>query len=691
MTIEIEPLGDGDALAIRDAAEGEQFVLRTDRHVDPSPASPDEFGVPVDAAVAIEAETLHLPQFGTAEFLADGEVVHRTESPDTVEVLDRGTYEVDVSPPVAKTYVKVCGASVAARYTDDHLYLDVAPATRLVVGVRSHHERPAATVTTTDDPRDLMRAVSTFGSALKTHTPDRSWPTLRGHPPEIERGIDLDVPDAVAPPDTGVTLEVPPEYGPIYTVAPLAYYLGATVESGTEPTLRAAGHVHEFDPDAFVADVRDCLEHVFTLDGVVRSTGRYPFRSTQADTLDERVTIDYEALFESPLDERTAAYLDVPRSATEGLVDWHVTADVAPDPAYASVLPYVVNELAIVRSPPPPVEQATLSPSPDALSAPDASDVRAPSVADASSQSTGVVVPDDPGTPGHVWAADGFAVDAANPTLGSFRRALDWPSGTDPLDVHVVYNDARIDDPDETPYGFHPTAETTVRTSHSLTTGELREALHEDTDFLHFVGHVTDSGMVCPDGQLDVRTLVGTGVSAFFLNGCRSYEQGYALLTAGSVAGIVTVDDVLDANASRFGRQAAMLLDAGFPMYAVLDVLEDAGLDTSRYTILGSSVLALRAALSGAPVFYDFDTADFAGEDAPFPLTTHDYPYGANGLGAFVTPNHTTADNRLLAATERSTNITREELERYLRIDPMPTLVDGALRLTDDLSMEEFR
>jgi hypothetical protein len=691
VTVEIEALDDGVGLRVRDAAEGEQFALRTDRPVDPNPASTDEFEMPVDAAVAVDAGELHLPLFGSAEFLLDGDVVHRTESPETVELLDRDTYEVDVSPPAAKTYVKVCDAAVAARYTDDHLYLEAAPATRLVVGVRSHHDRPEATVTTTDDPRDLLRAVSTFGSALKTHTPDRSWPTLRGHPPALERGDELHVPDAVAPPDTGVTLEVPPEYGPMYTVAPLAYYLGATVEPGAEPRLRAAGRAHEFDPGALASEVRDCLEHVFTLDGVVRSAGRYSFRSAQADELDERVTVDYEALFELPLDERTAAYLDVPRSATEGLVDWHLTADVAPDPAYAPALPSVVDELALVRSPPPDADRATLSPAPDAFPEPDANEALARSAVDAAAAPADVVVPEDPGTAGHVWAAEGFAVGAANPTVGSFRRAFDWPSGTDPLDVHVVYNDARLDAPDETPYGAHPTAETTVRTSHSLTTRELSAALREDTDFLHFVGHVTDDGMVCPDGELDVRTLATTGVSAFFLNGCRSYQQGHALLTAGSVAGIVTVDDVLDADASTVGRQVAMLLDDGFPMYAVLDALAVTGVETDRYAILGDGTCAFRRSTSGTPLLYEFDTDTFDGHTDPVPVTARYYPYGENGLGGLVTPNYATAGKLLGNAGVQTEYVPREELERTLDVTTTSLVVDGRLARPAHLSMDDFR
>ena len=60
------------------------------------------------------------------------------------------------------------------------------------------------------------------------------------------------MPDVVDAPDTGITIEVPPEYGAIYTVAPLAYYLGATVEAGTEPALSAAGRARRLDRKSVV-------------------------------------------------------------------------------------------------------------------------------------------------------------------------------------------------------------------------------------------------------------------------------------------------------------------------------------------------------------------------------------------------------------------------------------------------------
>jgi len=669
-------------IEVRDTSEGEQFTLRADREVSPEPASTDEFAMPVDAAVAVDAGALHFPLYRPAVVIEDGDVVDRIEDEASSGWLPRGTYEVDASPPGAKTYVKVCDAGVRARFTDDHTHLDVEPATRLVVGVRSHHERPAGTVTTTEDPRDVMRAVSAFGSALKTHSPDRSWPTLRGHPPALELGATLDIPDAVEQPATGVTVEVPPEYGSIFTVAPLAYYLGATVEPGAEPRLRAAGTSREFDPDALASEVAALLEHCFVLDGVVRTVGVYPFRHEQADRLEERVDLDYERLFDLPLDERTAAYLDVPRSATEGLVGWHLTADVAPAPRCAAALPHLVDELAAVRSPPPDPRPAEHSPEPDALAR---ARGRASTTAPADA-----LVPDPVDTPGHVWVGEGFAVAAANPTVGSFRRGSAWPSGEAPLDVHVVYNDERLAAPDELAYGNHRTAETDVRVSHSLTTTELRAALLADTDFLHFVGHVTERGMVCPDGELDVRTLPTTGVGAFFLNGCRSYEQGFALLTAGAAGGIVTVDDVEDEVAGEAGYRAAMLLDTGLPLYGVLDVLERAGTDTSRYAVLGDPTLQLRRTTTGGALVAAFDTDSGAWNDDRLPVTAHAYPAAENGQGSHFTPAHFDSDSQLFSATDLHTRIPRGELAHHLEEDPLPTLLDGDLVRNTDLSLEDL-
>ena len=689
VTIHFDTLDDERGVRVRDTAEGEQFPLRTDRQVDPTPATTDDFAMPVDVAVAVSARELHVPGFSQVIFWQDGDVVQRAESAEAAERLERGTYEVDFSPPGAQLYVRVEDAAPKAGFADDHSYVQTETPTRLVLGVRSNHQTPAGTVTTTDDPRDVMAAVSTFGSALKTHSPDRSWPTLRGHPPAIEVGDELDVPNEVEPPETGVTIEVPPAYGAIFTVAPLAFYLGATVEAGEQPRLLAGDAEYRFETADLAESVRGVLEHVFTLDSVIRSAGVYPFRTATADELDERVDLDYEALFELPLDERTAAYLDVPRAATEGLLDWHYAADVEPDPAYAAALPYLLDELALVRSPPERADVLDLTPSPDALESADGALVRSTSRRSATPRH--VVVPEDANTPGQSWIGDGHAVGAANPTVGAYRRSFDWPKDGGPLDVHVVYNDARLDAPAAAAYDVHSFQETSVTTSHRLTTSELRDVLYDDVDFLHFVGHVTANGLVCSDGELDARTLARTGVKAFFLNGCRSYEQGRALLTAGAIGGIVTVDDVADPTAADVGHKVASLLSTGFPLYGVLDVMTETGVPLARYTALGSGAFGLRTHPSGIALLLEFDTGEFEPESDPIPLSAHRYPLGVAGLGGMTSYLYSDTPANVQSAKETRTTISRSDLSDYLADSGIPVLFDGDLCLTDDLSVEDFR
>jgi hypothetical protein len=666
---------------VRDTTEAERFDLHADRELSPEPASTDEFSRPVDAAVEFTTSELYFPSHKRTVFFEDGEAVLRTEARTTSEWLDRGTYEVDASLPGAKTYVKVCDARVRARFADGRTVLETASQARMVVGVRSHHERPAGTVTVTEDPRDVMRGVSTFGSALKTHSPDRSWPTLRGHPPALELGSSLDVPDEVTPPETGVTIEVPPAYGPIFTVAPLAYYLGATVEPGTRPALHAADTTHEFDPNVLTASVRETFEHLFALDGVVRTVGAYPYRPHQADTVDERTTLDYDRLFESPLDERTAAYLDVPKSVTAGLVRQHMTADVEPELRYVAALPHLANDLASVRSPPPEPKLVEQSPEPNAL---------ARSLAQDRDDATTFVRPEGTDTPGQAWIGEGFAVSAANPTVGSFRRGLEWPSGEGPLDVHVVYNDERLDAPDEFAYDVHKTAETNVQVSQSLTTVELREALLAETDFLHFVGHVTERGMVCPDGELDVRTLPTTGVGAFFLNGCRSYEQGFALLTAGAVGGIATIDDVEDEVAGTVGYQAAVLLDAGYPLYAALDVLGQTDADMCRYTILGDPTLTLRHSAVGVADIWSHTSSETAADDqVRFDSTV--YPCGGSTFGMLYSLHYGSSPTSLASATRAPVVLSTDELAAFVDDEPLPVLADGRLQPANSFTVDDFQ
>lgn len=153
----------------------------------------------------------------------------------------------------------------------------------VVFGARSHHTRPAVIITTTTDSEDLMRTVTAFDSALKTTSPERAYPTLRGNPPTVELGEELDIPGGLAPPATGITIELPPACKYVYPVAALAYYLGAEVTPSNEPLIRTdEGFTLPLGPNEFERRVERTLKQVFFLDYLTRTEGTLSNRPPRA-------------------------------------------------------------------------------------------------------------------------------------------------------------------------------------------------------------------------------------------------------------------------------------------------------------------------------------------------------------------------------------------------------------------------
>ena len=80
-------------------------------------------------------------------------------------------------------------------------------------------------------PDGVATAITHAASACPTTGPERSDPSNRDHPPLLTFGEER-VPTRVTErtPETGIELRVPADYGALYATAPLAYYLGASVE-----------------------------------------------------------------------------------------------------------------------------------------------------------------------------------------------------------------------------------------------------------------------------------------------------------------------------------------------------------------------------------------------------------------------------------------------------------------------------
>ncbi|MFC7167332.1 hypothetical protein [Halospeciosus flavus] len=481
----------------------------------------------------------------------------------------------------------------------------------------------------------------------------------------------------------------------MYTVATLAYYLGAEVVPG--PSRLVADGV-AFPLDDLQSDAQSILKHCFTLDCLVRTEGLYRVPLAERETFEDRVDVDLRDLYDLDLGARTAAYMEIPRSTTDDLLKWHLTTDVDPDPENAVVLPFVAHDLSYIRSPAPTKTVDAVSPEPDGLSAFFRTDGSATQdgvqsflrSANASpSPDERVVSPVETDTVGHAWVARNYPMGASKPTLDSYRRRLDRTLKSDvTIDIHVICNDAEMREESENLYGFRDLLEFDVETSFDLSTDELRDALERDTDFLHFIGHVSEEGMQCSDGHLDLHTLDETGVDAFILNGCTSYEQGMQLVESGALGGVVTLEDVYNTVATTVGRSLARLLDNGFDLHGALSVATDSVITGQRYTIVGNAGVSLCQTSNGIPMVGVVDTSP---PGDTFHLEIHAYPTRKYTLGSFGTLYFTEDTTRhLYSGTVDEFEFTREELQSALGRRRSPLLVDGELCWTDEVDFERL-
>ncbi|MEF8891747.1 MAG: hypothetical protein V5A31_10575 [Haloferacaceae archaeon] len=682
---------DGPGLEVVDHVERHRFALWTDEPVVPEPADAHRFRFPVDAAVGVRATTVTVPTVvQTYVRNADGEMVAEVEQGSQTS-LGPGTYDVEVCAPM-KLYLRLDGPlTVGAGPLG--VQIDLGEERRVHVGARSHHEQPAATVTTTEDPRDVMRALSTFGSALKTTSPERSYPTLRGHPPLVELGDSLDVPAGLDPPDTGIEVVLPPDLGDVYAATPLAYYLGAAIVPGTRPRLVAESGVDRaLDRPSVERGAREMLEHVFVLDCLVRTEGYYTVDLHERRRAEARPGLDIEfaRLYDLSPADRLAAYLEIPHAEVADLVpDWGFTTHVAPVPEHVEMLPFLANDLATVRA---PAAEPAAAPTAQAAAA----DAFFRSAAGSGGTVTGgaaesgapYVRPESTSALEQVWVGDGTPLGATKALPEAYHNRLCRSAVEGDIGITVVCNDramtAESTVVDET-YGAGVDLPFDVTVHEDLTRAELRRALAEG-DFLHYVGHIDDRGFECADGPLDAATLDDVGVDAFLLNACTSFEQGAALVRAGAVAGLVTLNDVVNEEAVEMGRLLARLLNHGFPLTGALDVAGDVQAIGDQYTIVGDGTLTLARTQGSIP------TAPFVSATGDsYDVEYHVYPTGRGGTGALVRPYVGEQEDHYLFSSHVDTfEVNRDDLVNFFELERTPVRIDGEMCWSDEIDLDEL-
>ena len=343
---------DGRTLRIRDALEGEEFPLRFDREPRPQTALPDLFHTPVDRAVSFEAESVSIPNLAAISVRdADGNYVARLNESTT---LNRGTYFVDISG-VTKAFIRIPDVEISATGMGESEGVELIfdrPVT-VTVGARSLHTRPEATITVPDDPAALAEAISVLGSSIKEFTPERSWPTLRGYPPRIRIGDELDIPSPLVAPDTGVEVVVRPTYADVYRLSTLAYYLGARVVVGDAPAIHLdTGYVESLPTDGVALEerVEELLRTWFFLDTLARTEGYVKSDRYEYEQVGAELPFYPPNLVDMSMSGRLMEYLEVDSDAVRPYTPaWPTEAVLRPVPEAAELLPHLAHLLAPIR------------------------------------------------------------------------------------------------------------------------------------------------------------------------------------------------------------------------------------------------------------------------------------------------------------------------------------------------------
>jgi hypothetical protein len=684
--------GGQPGLALVDSIDRHRYILYTSSDVAPRPSETNLFGYPVDHAVEIRTAAITLPSVvGVNVRGCNGEVLARTaEFAD--ESFSAGQYTLELSTPLKVYLIVESPVHITSDITQTRI--DFGSETTVCVGARSHHQSPAATITTTDDPTDMMRAVSAFGSALKTTSVDRSYPSLRGHPPAIELGDDLVIPSGLNSPETGVTIEIPPENRFVYIVSSLAYYLGATVVPGDDPRIvTTTGFEHRLDsPLGVESEVERVLKQVFFLDCLTRTEGDNGINLHERRILDSVLDLTLGELYEQSLSEQLESYLSIPFEDIKAyLPEWKMTTHVSPSPESVETLPFLVNDLAVIKTP-----QSVSVPSREKQARAIAEFVRDGALTRSTTDSNPLeldreyVQPETTDSLEQVWVGDETPLGASKATTTAFQNRLQRSPTQGDITITVVCNEAEMDDERDaidSVYGSREELPFDVRVYRELTTDELATVLTTQADFLHYIGHIDPTGFRCSDGLFDARTLDTVGVDAFFLNACQSYEQGMALIDSGAIGGGVTLGNVIDTGALRIGRTMAGLLNRGFPLRPAMDLARDESLAGNEYLVIGDGGLAIAQAESGIPVLGEIERVG----DNQFELTLDMYPTSQVGMGSVTRPFIENEDEHHLSSsgTEKY-ELSTSDLEQFLELEQIPVMIDENIKWSAEITLAEL-
>ena len=665
---------------------------------------------PVDETLVVETTELRFPHAVVYAFVVGRVDQFQLDPGGKPLSLDPGEYVVDVDTEI-KTYLRFSGAATVRKTGDfSNVVVSFPERTRVIVGFRSRHELPTGTITVPETVDGVASALTHLASSHKTERPDRTYPTLRGHPPLLECGDRLEVPDHVqrATPDSEIQLRVPRRLEELFVVAPLAYYLQAevTVTDLDQPVLRLPDHALERTLGTSLdveSAVRRLLEKTFFLDCLVRNAGPYGTNLAELSILDA-LRLDEGELYTASIEDRLASYLDIPYAALEHRIpDWHLSTYVTPSFENVEALPYLLDRLSLIYPPRTSElegrelverslndfyrgvtdDEGALTNDEDVLT--NDEDVRSSARVGAGQvASVDVVKPDLRTGRVHGWLADGVPIDVFKLRREAYENRFTYlERESDGISIVVVLNDPEMAGEQATVAEIYrrrsEELSIALTVEESLSTAEMARLFERGCDFLHYIGHCETDGLRCPDGFLSTSSLDRCAVQTFFLNACGSFYEGMDLVERGSVAGAVTFTQVLNEHAVTVGSTFAKLLVHGFSIERAMRLARRRIMMGKDYAVVGDGTHSLTQGAQWVPTTVTVDRL----ADGGYVLTVDCYSTG--GVGSYYFPHVDDNEYAHLCGSESTFTCTRAELVDFLEQTAAAVIYDGDLYWSSQL------
>ena len=635
---------------------------------------------PTDATVTGRTTRLRVPPVYVRAERLDADAAYELRDGVQSARLRPGAYLVRADGPVL-AYVRFDGEARLNYADGEGATLSFPRETPVTLGFRSQNERPPGTVTVPRTPEGVARGLTELGAGVRTGSPARSLPGMRGHPPLLEFGEEVSVPDSLPDrPDTGVELRLPTDLRYLFPAAPLAHYLGATVrvDDGADPTVTTTDGVWTLESlPEFQWGAATMLRRAFLLDCLVRNAGSDRTTLPETEHLDT-LGLDAADLYDADTADRLDAYLDAPfERVSDDLPEWHLSMYVEPEYDRVTTLPHLLSNLPHVFL----AETRHL----------DCEERLSRSLDEFYRGFRAQAVPEvdlvkpvlGPGT-AHGWLADGVPIDVFKSVPDAYENRPSPPrAGSEPLSVVAVLNDAGMADERVDVARIYRERATQLdidfAVQEDLSTDELAGVFSDRHDLVHYIGHCEEPGLRCRDGHLSAADLEESNVQTFFLNACGSFYEGIELLKKGSIAGAVTVDRVLDRHAARVGTAFVRLLVHGFSIERALELARRRIMMGKDYAVVGDGTYTLTHSSSYVPATLAVEPL---GDDRY--RVTHEVQSPRVTGGWYQPPFAPDERPRLLGTAEEAT-LSGVELDDLLHRATLPVIYDGDSRWSDEL------